>query len=178
MARLTPEEVDSLSREEFVAAFGGVFESSPWAAEAAWEERPFGGLEGLERAFERAVRRAPAERRLALIEAHPDLAGKAAVAGEITPESAREQSSAGLDRLTPEEHARFTRINREYRERFGIPFIVCVREHTKESILAEAERRLSGSRERELETALDEICKIARYRLRELVVPDARGDKA
>ena len=171
MARISPEEVDALSREEFVRLFGGVYERSPWAAEAAWEERPFGGLEGLEEALERAVRRAPEERRRALIEAHPDLAGMAAAAGEITRESAREQSSAGLDRLTPEEHARFARINREYRKRFGIPFIVCVREHTKESILAEAERRLASTRERELETALDEICKIARHRLRELVGP-------
>ncbi|QYJ15873.1 Uric acid degradation bifunctional protein [Rubrobacter xylanophilus DSM 9941] len=171
MARLSPEEVDALSREEFVRVFGGVYENSPWAAEAAWEERPFGELAALEQALERAVRRAPAERRLELIKAHPDLAGRAAVAGEITRESAREQSSAGLDRLTPEEHARFTRMNREYRERFGIPFIVCVREHTKESILAAGERRLSSTRERELETALDEICKIARHRLREIVAP-------
>jgi OHCU decarboxylase len=109
---------------------------------------------------------------MALILAHPDLAGKAAVAGELTPESTREQASAGLDRLTPEEYEAFTRLNIGYREKFGFPMIVCVREHTKESILAQAEARMEHSREQEIEVALGEIAKIARLRLQDLVEAD------
>ena len=117
---------------------------------------------------------------MALILAHPDLAGKAAVAGELTPESRDEQASAGLDRLTPEEYEAFTRMNADYRERFGFPMIVCVREHTKESILQNAASRLGNSREEEVEVALGEIAKIARLRLRELVASDEapRGNRA
>ena len=119
-----------MDREAFVARFGGVFEESPWIADAAWEARPFGSVEGLHAAMVRAVERAPRERRLALIRAHPDLAGKAAVAGELTPESTREQAAAGLDRLTPEQYERITGLTAAYRERFGFPFVVCAREHT------------------------------------------------
>jgi OHCU decarboxylase len=111
---------------------------------------------------------APPEQRLALIRAHPDLAGRAAVAGELTAHSAAEQSSAGLDRLTPDEYERFTRANAAYRERFGFPFVICVREHTKESILAGADARLQRAPEDEERTALEEIAKIARLRLEEL----------
>lgn len=163
------DEVNRLGREEFVSRFGSVFESSPWVVERAWEARPFGDLSGLHGAMVEAVSEAPEDRRLALIRAHPDLAGKAAVAGELTPESTREQASAGLDRLTPKEYEAFTRLNIGYREKFGFPMIVCVREHTKESILAQAEARMEHSREQEIEVALGEIAKIARLRLQDLV---------
>ena len=161
--------VNGLDREGFVTRFGSLYESSPWIADGAWHERPFGSLVELHDSFERVVREAPVERKLALIRAHPDLAGKAAVAGELTPESAGEQVSAGLDRLSPEEYEAFTRMNREYRERFGFPMVVCVRERTKGSILAQAEARLARSRSEEMETALAEIAKIAYLRLRGLV---------
>jgi OHCU decarboxylase len=108
---------------------------------------------------------APHNRQLALIRAHPDLAGKAAVAGELTAESTREQSSAGLDRLTPEEFARFTELNTAYRERFAFPFIICVREHTKASILGQFAERLGHSHDQEIAFALGEVAKIARLRL-------------
>src|ERR687889_213649 len=132
-----------------------------------------------------AVDEASEKRRLELLQAHPDLAGKAAVAGKLTPESRGEQASAGLDRLTPEEYKAFTRMNFDYRERFGFPMIVCVREHTKmpstadetptitkETILQNARDRLKNSREEEIEVALGEIAKIARFRLMELVEAD------
>jgi 2-oxo-4-hydroxy-4-carboxy-5-ureidoimidazoline decarboxylase len=167
--RLALAEANELDREGFVERFGPLFEHSPWVADAAWYSRPFGSLEELHRAFEGAMRVAPRERQLDLIRAHPDLAGKAAVAGDLTPESAREQSSAGLDRLTPEEYKAFTEMNREYRKKFGIPMIVCVREHTKESIMDNARERLKNSSEEEIETALGEISKIARLRLGDLI---------
>ena len=170
------DEVNRFGREEFVSRFGSVFESSPWVAERAWEARPFGSLSGLHGAMAEAVSEAPEEWRMALIRAHPDLAEKAAVAGELTPESTREQASAGLDRLTPEEYEAFTRLNTGYHEKFGFPMIVCVREHTKESILAQAEARMEHSREEEVEVALGEIAKIARLRLEDLVETDP-GDK-
>ena len=166
---MTLEEVNRLGRSEFVSRFGSVFESSPWVAEEAWRERPFGGRSELHEAFVRAMRGAPRERRMELIRAHPDLAGKAAVAGELTPESEGEQASAGLDRLTPEEYEAFTKMNADYRERFGFPMIVCVREHTKGSILQNARGRLENSREEEVEVALGEIAKIARLRLQDLL---------
>jgi OHCU decarboxylase len=170
--KMTLEEVNRLGRGEFVARLGSVFESSPWVAERAWGSRPFGSFAELYGAMVEVVGGASRERRMALIRAHPDLAGKAAVAGELTPESSGEQASAGLDRLTPEEYEAFTAMNRAYRERFGFPMIVCIKEHTKESILQNAESRLEDSREEEVEIALGEIAKIARLRLKDLIEQD------
>src|SRR3712207_517382 len=110
--RITVDGVNDLNAEEFMERFGSLYEHSPWVAEGAWRERPFGDLSELHEAFLRAVRAAPPERRLALIRVHPELAGKAAVAGELTPESTSEQTSVGLDRLTPEEYEELTRLNR------------------------------------------------------------------
>jgi 2-oxo-4-hydroxy-4-carboxy-5-ureidoimidazoline decarboxylase len=151
-----------------VARFGGVFEESPWIADAAWERRPFGSVEDLHAALVRVLEQAPPDARLELIRAHPDLAGKAAIAGELTPESTREQAAAGLDRLTPEQYERITRLTAAYRERFGFPF-VCAREHTPDSIIAAAARRLEADTDDEEQTALSEIAKIARLRLADLV---------
>lgn len=168
--RITLGRVNDLSEGEFVARFGSLYERSPWVAEEAWVARPFGGLDDFHAAMVRAVNAASVGRKMDLIRAHPDLAGKAATAGELTPESAGEQSSAGLDRLTPEEFAGFTRMNREYREKFGMPMILCVREHgSKETILEDAEGRLGNSEEKEVEVALGEIHKIARLRLEDLI---------
>jgi OHCU decarboxylase len=173
--RISIEEVNGLGKGEFVARFGPLYEHSPWVAEEAWHERPFAGLDGLHEAMVRAVSAAPEGRKMELIRAHPDLAGKAAMAGELTPESSGEQASAGLDRLSPEEYERFTGMNEAYREKFGMPMIVAVREHnSKESILADAEARLEHSPPEEVETALAEISKIARFRLRNLVEGERR----
>src|SRR5215204_3451981 len=108
-----------MDRDDFVAHFGGVFEESPWIAREAWESRPFGSVDALHAAMVWVVEHSPRAARLELIRAHPDLAGRAAIAGALTPESTREQAAAGLNRLTPEQFATFTQLNQAYRDRFG-----------------------------------------------------------
>jgi 2-oxo-4-hydroxy-4-carboxy-5-ureidoimidazoline decarboxylase len=166
---LTLSDVNAMDEDAFVAAFGALYEHSPWVARAAWRQRPFAGAGALREALEQAMRHASRERQIELIRAHPELAGRAAHEGELTDESSREQASAGLDRLTAGEHAELRRLNRAYGERFGFPFVVCVRERTKQSILAWGRERLERSREHEVDTALGEIAKIADLRLREIV---------
>jgi OHCU decarboxylase len=157
--------INALDRAAFVDRFGPLFEWSPWVAWAAWEKRPFADATELFGALVAAMDTAPLDRQIALIRAHPDLAGRAAIAGELTDESQREQASAGLDRLTPSEYATFTRFNTAYRERFGFPFVICVREHTKESIIEAARERLLHDEDTEVRVALGEIAKIVWLRL-------------
>ena len=164
-----PEHLVGLDPEEaFVARYGALFERAPWVAHAAFAEGPFAGIDELHAALVAAVRAAPRERQLDLIRAHPELAGREAAAGELTEASGREQESAGLDRLTAQEAERWSALNRAYSERFDFPLVVCVREHTRESILAWGEERLAHERDEEIEVALGEIAKIARLRLEEL----------
>lgn len=170
MRRWSIEELNELDRAAFVAAVGSVFESSPWIAERAWARRPFRGRDDLHRALCAVVVEAPEQERIALIRAHPDLVGRAALAGALTVESAREQSSAGLDRLTPEEVARFADLNRRYRDKFGFPFVICARENKKQSILEGFAARLPNAREAEMGMALEQIARIARLRLADLIV--------
>jgi 2-oxo-4-hydroxy-4-carboxy-5-ureidoimidazoline decarboxylase len=162
-------QLNSMSREEFVRVVGPVFEHSPWIAEAGWDRRPFADLEQLHTALVRVVRDAGEARQVGLIQAHPDLVGRAALAGTLTPESNREQASAGLGKLSPEEIAAFQKNNLAYREKFGFPFVICARLNKKEAILKGFEARLKNSREIEINTALEEIAKIARLRLQDLV---------
>ena len=157
------------SRPEFTAALGGVFEHSPWVAERAWATRPFASVDTLHQAMVDAVRAASADERLALLRAHPDLAGKAARAGAMTTSSVAEQASAGLDRLTDEEFARFEALNAAYRERFGVPFIIAVRQHDKAGILREFARRVAHTEAQEIEAALGQVFAITRMRLDALV---------
>ena len=171
------QTINALDREAFVAELGFLFEGSPWIADETWPARPFAGVDELHRALCATMDAAPIERKVALIRAHPDLAGRAAIVGELTPESTREQSSVGLDRLTPAEYADFTRLNEAYRDRFGFPFVICVREHTRASILANFAARLRNDRDQEIAAALDEIAKIARLRLLDLVRPATDGDQ-
>ena len=152
-------------REAFVATYGPLFEHSPWVAEAAYDNGPYADRRALEEGLTAAVFSASKERQVALVRAHPDLAGKAAVEGTLTPDSRREQASAGLDRLSPEEFELFTRANAAYHDRFGLPFVICVRDHDKASILEAAEARLANDYETELRTALGEIARIAHHRL-------------
>lgn len=172
---LTLADVNALSLPDFVRTFGGVLERSPRYAERVGARRPFASVEDLAAAFTAAVLEGDPAEQLALIRAHPDLAGKAALAGEVTAESASEQASAGLGRLTPQEYAEFHRLNAAYHARFDMPYIVCVRENTKGSILAGAAARLQNTPEQERETALREIGKIARLRILDLVVPEDPG---
>lgn len=165
----TLDGINAFDRTVFTAAFGGVFEHSPWVAERAWEARPFDSVELLHRAMVRAMEAATPAEHLALIRAHPELAGKAAIAGTLTAASASEQKGAGLDRCTPEEFARLHALNTAYRDKFGFPFIVAVRGHTRATILAEMQRRLSHGVEEEHAEALRQIARIARFRLEDLV---------
>ena len=144
-----------------MATYGPLFEHSPWVAEDAYAKGPFASDDEVYAALEAALYEAPRERQLALIRAHPDLAGRV----KMTPDSQREQSGAGLDRLTPDEYEAFMRANTAYRERFGMPFVICVGEHDKASILAAAQERVANDPETEVETALREVAKIARLRL-------------
>jgi 2-oxo-4-hydroxy-4-carboxy-5-ureidoimidazoline decarboxylase len=162
-------ELNALDARAFVDAVGFAFESSPWIARETWERRPFGSLGDLHAALVETVRRAPEERRIALIAAHPDLAGRLSREGRLAPASAGEQRAAGLDRLTSAEIARFERLNAAYRRRFGFPFVICARKQSKESILDEMARRTRNSRDEEIAAALREIAQIALLRLRDTV---------
>ena len=162
-------EINLLSREEFVRFVGPVFEHSPWIADLAAAKRPFATLEQLQGALGETVQRASEALQLGLIRAHPDLVGRAALAGTLTKESKGEQASAGLDKLTPEEVAKFQSLNQQYKEKFGFPFIICARLNKKEAILAGFERRLKHSRAEEIKTALEEVFKIAELRLKDLI---------
>jgi 2-oxo-4-hydroxy-4-carboxy-5-ureidoimidazoline decarboxylase len=166
------ERPSRMGREAFVARFGHVFEHSPWVAEAAWDE----GLgpdadtaAGLHARLCAALRAADAGRHLDLIRAHPDLAGRLALAGGLTGDSTREQASAGLDRLTPGELRHFTELNDAYKARFGFPFIVAVKGLGKDEILAAFERRLGNDPETERRTALEQVERIALLRLQALL---------
>jgi OHCU decarboxylase len=170
--RLGIHDAATLDRDAFVARFGGVFEDSPWIASETWSLGPCRSVAELHGTMVGVVERAPRDARLALIRAHPDLAGKAAIAGELTPESSREQAAAGLDRLTPEQYAQIVALTAAYRERFGFPFIVCAREHTADSIIAAAQARLAHDAMTEERAAVAEIAKIAALRLADLVVDD------
>jgi OHCU decarboxylase len=163
-------ELNSLSREDFTRVIGPVFEHSPWIAEATWSNRPFPTLEELHRALCQTVQEAGEEKQLALIRAHPDLVGRAALAGTLTPASTSEQASAGLDKLTPEEVAAFQKFNQAYREKFGFPFVICARLNRKQAILDGFRTRSEHSRHAEIRTALEEISKIAWLRLRDIAV--------
>jgi len=162
---VTVTQLNQDGRETFMNAVGFAFENSPWIAERAWEERPFESVGHLHARMVAIVEQAPLEKRVALIAAHPDLAGRVAREGRLTPASQNEQSAAGLDRLSNEERERFERLNATYRERFAFPFVICARENTKESILAALEQRSHNDRDTEVATALAEIAKIARLRL-------------
>ena len=166
---LTRAQVNTLDRPGFVAALGHLFEGPPWIVEAAWDARPFATLDDLHAALVAVMEAAPIERQVALIQAHPDLVGRAALAGMLTSASTGEQAAAGLDSLTPDEIATFTRLNADYRERFGFPFVICARENKKESILAGFAERLTHTRGEEITTALGEIAKICRLRLLDTV---------
>lgn len=160
-----------MSREEFVAQFGGVFEHSPFVAERAYDTAPM--IEPLSAATVHAAlaavfRAASHEERLGVLNAHPDLAGKLAISGGLTEDSKKEQAGAGLDRLSPQEHQRFTELNTAYVQKFGFPFIIAVKGLNKDDILHAFEHRIGNAAEQELETAAAQVEKIARLRLEAL----------
>ncbi|WP_246100720.1 allantoinase PuuE [Palleronia caenipelagi] len=163
--RLRPS---TMEREAFVAAFGGVFEHSPWIAEGAFEMElgpAHDSAAGVHNALARVFRSATEAQRLGVLTAHPDLAGKLAAAGRLTAESTAEQAGAGLDMLTDDERATFTRLNTEYTEKFGFPFIIAVKDHSKASILDAFHRRIRNDRETEFAEACRQVERIAELRL-------------
>ena len=169
-----PREMD---RWGFVDRFGGVYEHSPWLAEAVWdrglspaEDSP----DGLAAAMARILAEAGRDAKLALIRAHPDLAGRAAIAGNLTKASKGEQAGAGLDRCTPEEFRRFQELNDAYKQKFGFPFILAVAGRGRQEILANFRSRLENDGEAEFQEALRQIDRIARLRL-EAIASSAAG---
>jgi len=161
----------SLDRAAFLALYGPVYEHSPWIAEAVFDaglEAVHDRSDGLHAAMRTIVEAAPRNCQLALLRAHPDLAGRLAVRGELTVHSASEQAGAGLDKCSPEEFAKFMRLNEAYKAKFGIPFVMAVKGRKRNEILAAFERRLKNDMAAEFGTALDEVHKIARFRLMDL----------
>ena len=174
MAQITLAELNASSKDDFVAALSNIFEYSPWIAEQAAAARPFAGVRALFDAMKAAVEGAPAELRLALIKAHPDLANKTQRAAGLTAESDAEQNSLGLDRLSDSEYDAFERVNNAYRAKFGFPYIVSVRRQTKDSVLRDFERRLPNDVATEMRRSVEEICRIASLRVDLLVAGDDR----
>jgi 2-oxo-4-hydroxy-4-carboxy-5-ureidoimidazoline decarboxylase len=159
------EQLNQAEKPEFVRALGEVYENSPWVAERAFSRRPFASVSALFDAMAAAVAAASEEEKLELVKSHPDLAGRAALADELTPSSRAEQGALGLNSLSKDELARFEKLNEAYYEKFGFPFVICVRRQTRDALLDEFERRLQNTLEQELEAALREIDLIARLRL-------------
>src|ERR1700761_1214448 len=174
MSQISLSDLNACSKADFAARLANIFEYSPWIAEAAADARPFAGINALFAAMKAVVERAPEDRRLALIRAHPDLANKTQRAAGLTAESNAEQNSVGLDRLSDAEYEAFERVNNAYRSKFGFPYIVCVRRHTKDSILRDFERRLPNDATKEIATSIAEICRIAALRVDHLVASEDR----
>ena len=166
---MTLSELNALDRDAFTRALGGVFEHSPWVAHEAWQRRPFANLDALHRAMRQVVGDAGHERQLALIRAHPELAGRAMVRRELTADSRFEQSGAGLDQCSPAEFERLHALNADYLARFGFPFILAVKGYDREGIIARFEQRLKNDPAIEFQEALAQIGKIARFRLEALL---------
>ncbi|HYW85887.1 MAG TPA: 2-oxo-4-hydroxy-4-carboxy-5-ureidoimidazoline decarboxylase [Spirochaetia bacterium] len=162
-------ELNAMNEAGFVAVCGPLFEHSPWIAARTWQRRPFPTLQALHEGLVATVQQAARQEQLALINAHPDLVGRLAREGRLSRNSAAEQAAAGLSKLSAGEIAVFERCNREYREKFDLPFIICARENKKEAILAAFPVRLAHTREQEIAAALAEIAKIARFRLLDAV---------
>ncbi|HKQ27623.1 MAG TPA: 2-oxo-4-hydroxy-4-carboxy-5-ureidoimidazoline decarboxylase [Burkholderiales bacterium] len=162
--------VNALGEREFVACFGGVFEHSPWVAERAWKRKPFHSIDSLHQAMMQVVAQANSDERLALVRAHPELAGAEAKEGTLTVDSSSEQGRLGFTRLNRNELEKMAALNRSYREKHGFPCIVALRLHaTRETVVAEMERRARNDSSTELENALEQIGHITRARLEKMI---------
>lgn len=164
MTRLMVEDLNQTDKEQFVDILGGVYEESPWVAERAWSKRPFSSIGDLRQAMTDTVQNSPQEKQLDLLRAHPDLGERT----EMTDESQKEQASAGLDQLSPEQYETFQRLNETYRDKFGFPFIMAVRDESIDTIQKTMKDRIDHTRSKEFQTALDEVNVIAKLRLEEL----------
>ncbi|WP_020203009.1 MULTISPECIES: 2-oxo-4-hydroxy-4-carboxy-5-ureidoimidazoline decarboxylase [Cupriavidus] len=162
-------QLNALPAAGFVQVLGGIYEHSPWVAEAAAAKRPFADIATLADTMRAIVDGAGGEAQVRLVRAHPELAGKAAVRGELTAESTREQSGAGLDQCSAEEFERLQDLNRRYNARFGFPFILAVRGYDRAGIIGEFARRVGNEPAAELQTCINQIHRIAQFRLDDLV---------
>ena len=162
-------EINALDEAAFSARLGGIYEHSPWVAQRAWPRRPFASVQALQAAMQDALIAAQPSEQLALIRAHPELAGRLAIAGQLTEASRSEQSAAGLNQCTPEEFAQLQALNAAYRAKFGFPFIVAVRGLTRAGIIAAMRRRLGNTIDEERAASLREIGRIAQLRLQDLI---------
>jgi 2-oxo-4-hydroxy-4-carboxy-5-ureidoimidazoline decarboxylase len=169
---LTLSLLNQLPFDAFVAVLGGIFEHSPWVAERTAALRPFHSVAELAAVMAGEVEKAGYGAQMTLIRAHPELAGKAAIRGELTTESTSEQAGAGLDQCSPEEFARLTELNRAYHSKFGFPFILAVRGYDRAGIIREFERRLQLGVEEERRECLEQIYRIGRLRL-EALLPES-----
>ncbi|MEP7207065.1 MAG: 2-oxo-4-hydroxy-4-carboxy-5-ureidoimidazoline decarboxylase [Casimicrobiaceae bacterium] len=168
---MTLVELNAMEQAAWVAALGGVFEHSPWVAEGVWSRRPFASIDALHAAMVAVVDAAGEARQLALLRAHPELAGKAAVRGELTVESRTEQAGAGLDQCSSDEFGRLQALNSRYNDKFGFPFIVAVKGLDRAGILRELARRLEHDRGIEFAECLRQVARIARFRLEVMFAP-------
>lgn len=169
-ANLVGRKVEASDRDRFLAAYGQLFDHSPWVVERAWDKRPFADAKALHCAFLRVIAEATQGERLALAGAHPELADKIAMAQGLTESSAREQASAGLDRLSSADCETFRALNTAYRAKHGFPFIVCVKLHNRASILAAMRERLDQDSDAELDEAMTQVGLISRLRLADIKI--------
>jgi 2-oxo-4-hydroxy-4-carboxy-5-ureidoimidazoline decarboxylase len=161
--------INAMDRPAFVEKFGGIFEKSPWVAEQAWDKKPFASVDDIHAAMVAVVKCAPLPGQLKLLQNHPDLAGKEAQAGAMTASSVSEQASAGLNALSKAEMTRISDFNAAYKEKFGFPFIIAVRMHTKEGIFFDFSRRLQNDTQTEYLNDLQNVYAITRLRLDKLL---------
>jgi 2-oxo-4-hydroxy-4-carboxy-5-ureidoimidazoline decarboxylase len=161
--------INAMDRPAFVEKFGGIFEKSPWVAEQAWDKKPFASVDDIHAAMVAVVKCAPLSGQLKLLQNHPDLAGKEAQAGAMTASSVSEQASAGLNALSKAEMTRISDFNAAYKEKFGFPFIIAVRMHTKEGIFFDFSRRLQNDTQTEYLNDLQNVYAITRLRLDKLL---------
>jgi len=165
-AGLDLDAINKMDQATFVKEFGPIFEKSPWVAEQAWNSRPFSSVEDLHQKMFNVIANAPRDKQIAFLNQHPELAGKEAQAGQMTTDSVAEQASAGLNALSKEEIARLAKGNAEYRAKFGFPFMIFVRGHTKEGIYFYLDRRLQNDPDTELKNALAQVYGITLFRLK------------
>ncbi|MBV7508354.1 2-oxo-4-hydroxy-4-carboxy-5-ureidoimidazoline decarboxylase [Bacillus sp. sid0103] len=163
--QLTIEKLNQLNKEEFVKKVGWVFEHSPWVGSLVWESLPLNSREELLQTMVTVVKNAEEALQLALLRAHPDLGTRL----KISEVSEKEQAGAGLDRLSKDEHKEFLSLNQKYVEQFGFPFIMAVKGQTKATILAAMQQRVGNTYELEFQTALNEVYKIAGFRLNDVI---------
>jgi 2-oxo-4-hydroxy-4-carboxy-5-ureidoimidazoline decarboxylase len=163
--------LSAMSRQDFVAALGDLYEHSPWVADGAWLAQPFDSVEALQAALSRSMRSATPEQQMTLIRAHPELAGRAAVRDELTADSTAEQNSAGLNQCSPEEFAQIQQLNAAWQHKFGFPFVIAVRGLDRAAIITQMKRRLASDIKTEFAEALDQIDRIAALRLAQRLAP-------